>query len=115
MGQKYQMRKCDLCGKENAYHIERVVVNNGLVEYSFCDQCFQQIKNSGLSAFEFMQKRLADNGKMCRACGSTVKDFQHSFLFGCPDCYIEMRKVAEFALFSAQGAIRHKGKGIKTK
>lgn len=108
------MQKCDLCGKRAATLTDRTVVNNGMVVYRFCKECYTSVLKSGLSAFEVMQRLHASQGRICANCGWTSEDFQVTFTFGCPDCYREMRELAEQAVISAQGRGSHKGKSPQT-
>lgn len=101
--------KCELCGKA-AELTDKTVINNGLVEYRFCKSCYSAIAKSGASPFEYMQALNAKKGRECPVCGTKAVDFQKSFMFGCPDCYREMRELASSAASAAQSALRHVGK-----
>lgn len=89
---------------------DKTVLNNGIIEYSFCEECYREILKSGHSAFEVMQEILARKGKECGVCGYTSADFRQSFMFGCPDCYREMREMAFNAAENSQQAVYHVGK-----
>ncbi len=105
------MRACDLCGKRPGVLTDRTVVNNGMVEFHFCEACYDDIRRSGLSTLEVMSRVAARLGKECPVCGATAEDFAHNFAFGCPECYDSMRKVALSAASAAQGeGARHIGK-----
>ncbi len=106
-----EMTVCDLCGRRAGTLTDRTVVNNGLVEFHFCESCFDEIRRSGLSTLEVMSRVAARLGKECPVCGRTAEDFARTFSFGCPECYENMRKVALSAVQAAQGAgARHIGK-----
>lgn len=104
------MRKCDLCGSRPAELTDRTVINNGVLEYHFCEECYRSIHASGLSVFAFMQEIAARKGKKCLVCGATAEDFRRNFFFGCPECYKYMREIALSAANSSQQAIMHRGK-----
>ena len=105
------MRACDLCGKRPGALTDRTVVNNGMVEFHFCEACYDEIRRSGLSTLEVISHVAARLGKECPVCGATAEDFARNFAFGCPECYENMRKVALSAASAAQGAgARHMGK-----
>jgi protein arginine kinase len=57
-----------------------------------------------------MQEVLARKGKECSVCGCTNTDFKNTFMFGCADCYREMREMALTAAEGAQKAVYHCGK-----
>ena len=117
------MRACALCGKRPGALTDRTVVNNGMVEFHFCEACYDEIRRSGLSTLEVMSHVASAQhlevmshvaarlGKECPVCGATAEDFARNFAFGCPECYENMRKVALSAASAAQGAgARHMGK-----
>lgn len=101
---------CDLCGKKTATLVDRTVVNNGIAEYRFCEDCYKAIMKSGRTAFDVMQEVLARKGKECPVCGTTAEDFRSSFMFGCPECYRNMRDIAVAAAEATQNASVHIGK-----
>ena len=102
---------CDLCGKRPGRLTDRTVVNNGVVEFHFCEECYDKIRRSGMTALEVMSQAAARLGKECPVCGFTTEDFARTFSFGCPECYEHMRKVAMPAAAAAQGAgSKHIGK-----
>lgn len=102
---------CDLCGQRSGVLTDRTVVNNGMVEFHFCEQCYAGIRRSGLTTVEVMSRVTARLGKECPVCGTAAEDFAKNFEFGCPECYVHMRKVALSAASAAQGGkVRHTGK-----
>ena len=105
---------CDFCRKREGVLTDRTVVNNGMVEFHFCEECYADIRRSGHSAFEVMSRLAAREGKECPVCGTTTADFAASFMFGCPECYRNMQKPAVGAAEASQGgASVHVGKRPK--
>lgn len=105
---------CDFCRERQGVLTDRTVVNNGVVEFHFCEECYAEIRRSGHSAFEVMSRVAAREGKECPVCGTTAKDFASSFMFGCPECYRNMRAAAIAAAEASQGgASVHAGKRPK--
>ena len=105
------MRTCDLCGSRPGVLTDRTIVNNGMVEFHFCEECYDEIRRSGLTTLEVMSRAAARLGKECPVCGTTAEDFAGSFSFGCPECYTHMRRVVLSAAAAAQGAgAKHRGK-----
>lgn len=49
------------------------------------------------------KKRIARIGKECDVCGYTQEKFKQTFLFGCPECYEQMRDIAIDSALKAQG------------
>ena len=96
-------RICDICGVREATLFESVVVDNNPVEYAYCQSCYERALKSGKSPHEEADFRLSRRTKECKYCGYTVEDFQKSFLFGCPNCYSQMRKIALEGASKAQG------------
>lgn len=87
-------KKCDICGEREATLIDRVVEDNKSVEYVYCEACYTRALKSGKNPYEEARKSLSRRGKECKKCGCTVEKLEETFLFGCADCYDEMRAVA---------------------
>lgn len=105
--------KCELCKTREATLADTTVINNGVLVYHFCEECYASIRKAGLSAFEVMQEVNARKGKECPSCGTTAAYFRKTFMFGCPDCYRNMREVAVGAAKSAHQSAVHVGKRPK--
>ena len=73
---------CDLCGKRPGRLTDRTVVNNGVVEFHFCEECYDKIRRSGMTALEVMSQAAARLGKECPVCGFTAEDFARTFSSG---------------------------------
>lgn len=97
------MRTCDICGEKSATLFENVVVDNNPVEYAYCQSCYENALKCGKSPHEEADYRLSRRTKECKYCGYTVEDFEKNFLFGCANCYSQMRKIALDAASKAQG------------
>lgn len=108
-------RKCDICGLREATLVERVVVNNEVVEYAFCEVCYKTAIKSAISPYDIVRQKRANMGNVCDTCEYTRQEFEKNFLFGCPDCYKSMRAVATETAYRLQGATQHIGKKSKSK
>ena len=100
---KFMQRTCDICGDRVATLFESVVIDNNPVEYGYCQECYENALKCGKSPHEEADYRLSRRTKECKRCGYTVEDFEKHFLFGCADCYSQMRKIALDAASKAQG------------
>lgn len=100
---KCMQRTCDICGDRVATLFESVVIDNNPVEYGYCQECYENALKCGKSPHEEADYRLSRRTKECKRCGYTVEDFEKNFLFGCADCYSQMRKIALDAASKAQG------------
>lgn len=94
---------CDICKKRAAQLSDRIVVNNRTVEYFYCAECYQSVLKSGKIPCEEAQKRIDRRGKECPVCGHGVEEFRQTFLFGCAECYDNMREIALESALTAQG------------
>ena len=95
--------RCDLCRKKETTLVDKTVLNNGVVEFHFCEDCYKAIMRSGISPYVVMCEVEAKKGKECPACGTTMRDFASAFMFGCPECYRNMREIAVAAAEATQG------------
>lgn len=96
-------RICDICQERVATLFESVVENGKTVEYAYCEHCYTGAMKSGVSAHEQARYRLSRRGFECRKCGYSVEKFKEKFLFGCADCYDDMRAVAIEQARKSQG------------
>ncbi len=96
-------KTCDICGRRAGTLVDRIVENGRTVEYAYCEACYKRALKSGTEPRELAEKHLARRGRECGSCGYTEEAFKESFLFGCPDCYREMRRVALDVTARAQG------------
>ena len=94
---------CDICQSREATLFDRVVENGEAKEYAYCEACYQSALKSGRHPHEEACKSIARIGFECRSCGYTAKDVENSLYFGCPDCYRQMRAVAQNAVSRTQG------------
>lgn len=95
-------KKCDICGKRIATLADRVVENGWSKEYAYCEACYTHALKCGAIPSEEAAKRLARRGKECEDCGCTVESFNESLMFGCAQCYRDMRGIAADAVRSVQ-------------
>lgn len=96
-------RTCDICGDREATLFESVIIDNNPVEYGYCRECYENALKCGKNPHEEANFRLSRRDKECKFCGYTVEDFEKNFLFGCSNCYSQMRKIALEAASKAQG------------
>lgn len=96
-------RTCDICGDREATLFESVIIDNNPVEYGYCRECYEKALKCGKNPHEEANYRLSRRDKECKFCGYTVEDFEKNFLFGCANCYSQMRKFALEAASKAQG------------
>ena len=96
-------RTCDICGDREATLFESVIIDNNPVEYGYCRECYEKALKCGKNPHEEANYRLSRRDKECKICGYTVEDFEKNFLFGCANCYSQMRKIAIDAASKAQG------------
>lgn len=96
-------RTCDICGDREATLFESVIIDNNPVEYGYCRECYENALKCGKNPHEEANFRLSRRDKECKICGYTVEDFEKNFLFGCANCYSQMRKIALDAASKAQG------------
>ncbi len=89
-----RMRLCDICGERRAERMETVVENGASVSYAYCEACYRRALASGLDPIAVARQSLSRIGLECPSCGCTAEEFAESYLFGCPDCYRHMSKVA---------------------
>ncbi len=104
------MKICDLCKKNVATTSDRTVINNGVVEYHFCEDCMQKIKSMRMTPFAVMQEIISRSGKECEHCLMSADDFRNNYSFGCAYCFSDMRELAREAIQGAQGNTQHVGK-----
>lgn len=96
-------RTCDICDDREATLFESVIIDNNPVEYGYCRECYENALKCGKNPHEEANYRLSRRDKECKFCGYTVEDFEKNFLFGCANCYSQMRKIALEAASKAQG------------
>ncbi len=96
-------RLCDICSRKEATLFESVVEGNSRAEYAYCQNCYESALKQGQIPRELAQYRLSRRTKECKYCGCTVEDFQKDFLFGCANCYTQMRQIALDGASKAQG------------
>ena len=98
---------CDLCGQRPGVLTDRTVVNNGMVEFHFCEQCYAGIRRSGLTTVEVMSRVTARLGKECPVCGTAEETAQEIILLMRSGCENPEKYAARAADFSA--ALRDMG------
>lgn len=96
-------RVCDICEERAATLFESVVESGACVEYAYCEECYTNALKRGVSPHEDAAYRISRRGLECKSCGSSIESFKERFLFGCADCYLNMRDVAIRSAIEAQG------------
>ncbi len=104
---------CDLCGVKEATLFEHTLKDNKKREYAFCESCYKACVKSHLNPVEQVEIKRAKIGKECPNCDCTIDEFENKLLFGCADCYRNMRDFAVEKARQVQGSIQHIGKGAK--
>ncbi len=104
---------CDLCGVREATLFEYTLKDNKKREYAFCESCYKASVKAHLNPVEQVELKRARLGKECPKCGCDTSKFEDKFLFGCADCYRNMREFAIKKADEVQGSIRHVGKGVQ--
>lgn len=93
--------KCENCGAPAKIY----TVSDGKREKTvrLCPACYKRLYG--------MRRSLSGNGtKTCPACGTTLQEFQGSFLLGCADCYKAFRNELIPIIRDLQGTTQHVGK-----
>ncbi len=98
-------RICDICGEREATLFESIRESGKGVEYAYCECCYSQAMKSGIKAQDEARYRLSRRGLECKKCGCTIESFNEKYLFGCADCYDNMRQVALDSALKAQGIV----------
>lgn len=96
-------KTCDICRRRAAEMFDRVTENGKTVEYAYCRACYTSLLKDGKTPSEEAKKRIARIGKECDVCGYTQEEFKKTFLFGCPECYTQMRDIAVESALKSQG------------
>ena len=104
------MRICDICGKREGTIVDRTVKNNVQIEYAYCEACYRSLLQNGINPQIEVDRIRKFNSKECSFCGTDTREFEDTFLFGCPACYTNMRAYALDVVSEVQGATRHVGK-----
>lgn len=95
---------CDICGRSAATRADRIVENGKSYEYAYCEACYNRALKNGILPHIEAAAALARKGRECPECGCSAEEFEKSLLLGCPDCYVNMRGVAEKVTARVQGA-----------
>ena len=103
-------RICDICGEREATHFDSALKNNHSVTYAYCDTCYRSLLQKGINPQIEADRIRKFNSKACASCGTDVQEFEDEFLFGCADCYQNMRAYALQIANDVQGATEHVGK-----
>jgi len=97
------VRLCDICGKREATLRDRIVESGTAFEFAYCEPCYNSALKSGKSPADEAKFRLSRRGRECPDCGMTIEEERKTLLFGCPDCYRNMRDAAMQEVLRTQG------------
>ncbi len=87
-------RICDICHKAEATRFENVMTDGRAFEYAYCEACYSACLKRGVMPLQLAQMRRARLGLECDECGWTYEKFKDTYMFGCPECYTQMRQIA---------------------
>ncbi len=118
------MKKCDLCGKNEAVMKVRQVDKDGNVtELNICAECahkrgFSEVEKINMSVAEVlaeMKKKVAEEDRylVCPGCGMSFAEFKRLGRLGCAECYTSFGPRLESLIRRIQGAVQHIGKTTK--
>lgn len=103
---------CDVCGEREATIFDRALKNNESTTYAYCEACYTRLVKNGVNP-RFEVDRMRDfHSTVCKDCGTTAREADEALLFGCPECYANMRGHALKMIEELQGATRHVGKAL---
>lgn len=88
-------KMCDVCHKRVATIVDNTITNGIRQEYSYCQECYKNIILTGKIPSVVAASRIERLGKECDTCGCTKEEFDNTLLFGCSDCYQNMRDFAK--------------------
>lgn len=108
------MNTCDICKNKEGTLSSRQVVDGKMIEFHICEDCYRNILASGKTIQQVMTEKVEQIGKVCTTCGWTIEKYKETMLFGCPNCYREMRAFAINEVASLQNSTRHVGKKYDT-
>ena len=105
-------RFCDVCGEREATVFDRILKNNEQVTYAYCEACYTRLLKNGVNPrFEVDRMRFF-HSNACANCGTTAREVDETLLFGCPECYANMRAHVLELVNGLQGSTRHVGKRL---
>jgi protein-arginine kinase activator protein McsA len=102
---------CDVCGAPTRY-VERVRTGDKIIEIHLCERCRSSALKNGLTPLDLLVTLKESQGRYCPTCGTTEKDFEATFKFGCADCYKYMSGIALMAAERVQDGLTHVGKRL---
>lgn len=77
---------CQNCGLKNATSIY-MPPNQTKIKY-LCGACYKKLNcDSELDNLAFVSAKSVKINLVCKNCGTSLKDFEESGLFGCENCY----------------------------
>ena len=77
---------CENCGKKDATSIF-MPPNSNKLKY-LCGACYKKINNDiELEQFVYSETKNIKGDEVCTNCGTSLKEFEKTELFGCSECY----------------------------
>jgi len=101
---------CDICWRTPATLCDKITINGKEIIYYYCDNCYKGILADGLNPKNVACQRISRKGYECISCGCVVEDFKKTLLFGCPNCYRNMKLAVDDFLYSNKNMRKHIGK-----
>ncbi|MBX3317508.1 MAG: UvrB/UvrC motif-containing protein [Phycisphaeraceae bacterium] len=100
------------CGEREATIHEVVIKAGRKVERHLCEVCARQAgMDVGTPATPVVAKVTVVQGPTCDACGTSISEFRHTGLLGCPACYRRFETQLTPLLERAhEGGTHHVGK-----
>ncbi|MGQ9708610.1 MAG: UvrB/UvrC motif-containing protein [bacterium] len=115
------MRRCDLCGKNQAALTVRQLDKEGrATELSICAECakkrgltsVEDLKKNAQELLEELRTRIDDNDKkvVCPGCGMSFAEFKRLGRLGCARCYETFAELLQPLIRRLHGSVQHIGK-----
>ena len=103
------------CGEREATIHEVVIRGGKKVERHLCEVCAKRAgMDVGTPATPVVAKVTVVQGPTCETCGTSIAEFKHTGLLGCPACYRRFETQLTPLLERAhEGGTHHVGKGPK--
>lgn len=108
--------KCECCDKEATCHVT-LIKDNTVIEKHYCSE---HAKTQGVgtpNSFAYLDSGVVAPGAMhpflnlvCPKCHYTIKNFEATGVFGCPDCFKTFHPLIMEILGKLHRGIQHRGK-----
>jgi protein arginine kinase activator len=116
------MRRCDLCGKNEAVLTVRQLDKEGrATELAICAECakkrgftsVEDLKKNSQELLDELRARIDEKDKkvVCPGCGMSFAEFKRLGRLGCACCYETFADHLQPLIRRLHGAVQHIGKG----